>query len=196
MMTVACNPPGLNAQFITNDGFAKLRLPDARLKDEFKLFVDPEMTAVPARMLPAPMVSYRKGGQTPRSGSWNITQAQFVTGATIQSWWVLLVNDRTARAIPGPDVLKPMVMAFSKKLAAAGMVLPPSPPALVNTDWLEPVGRDPGRAQAQALIKDKLQSTLAAQKRKPAFILVLLSIRDNFIYSGIKVRLVLCILYL
>ncbi|KAF9024374.1 Piwi-domain-containing protein [Hymenopellis radicata] len=187
MMNVACNPPGLNAQFITNDGFGKLKLADAHLKDEFKLFIDPEMTAVPARMLPAPTVSYRKGGQTPRNGSWNITQAQFVTGATIQSWWVLLVNDNTARSIPTPDVLRPMVTGFSKKLAAAGMTMPPAVPTLVNTDWLEPVGRDPGRVQAQALIKDKLQKTLASQNgRKPAFILVILSVRDNFIYSGIK----------
>ncbi|KAF9030352.1 hypothetical protein BDZ89DRAFT_1159403 [Hymenopellis radicata] len=43
-----------SAQFITNDGFGKLRLADAHLKDKFKFFIDPEMTDVPARMLTAP----------------------------------------------------------------------------------------------------------------------------------------------
>lgn len=188
MMNVACNPPAMNANFITNDGFGKLHLSDPHLKDEFKLAVDVEMAGIPARQLPPPSITYKGSKIEPRAGSWNITQSKFMIGAEVPSLWIFLVRDETSRRQADKRTeVQPMVLAFLKKLTAAGMKMPAGVPRLLETDMMPTVGRDPGRVASQNIIKQKLEETLLVAP-KPGFILVLLSIRDNFIYSGVKVR--------
>lgn len=190
MIRVACNPPAVNAEAIIQNGFPKLGLTPATYPahiNGFGLDISNEMTAIDARELLPPNLSYKVGRTQAREGSWNILDVQFHKPARVDSWWVLVVRDGRTEPFTGPTdpKLQGLVQGFSKKLAKSGMAVPSQLPNLLVTDQLPPVVNDPSRTHAIDIIRQRIKQELAKFK-KPSFILVLLSNRDNFIYPGIK----------
>ncbi|SJL06473.1 uncharacterized protein ARMOST_09812 [Armillaria ostoyae] len=187
MIRVACNPPRVNAVFIVGEGFEKLSLsPPQPPVTGFGLSIDLEMAVIPARELSPPSLSYRTGTPRVANGSWNILNVKFHRGATVNGYWVLPIRERMQNRYPSPDDMKPLIMAFSKKLQSAGMNVQGGMPRLLkDLPALAPVHEDPGRVNSLKTIKSYLQHALSTGPR-PSFILVLLMHRDNFIYPGVK----------
>ncbi|KAJ3494420.1 hypothetical protein NLJ89_g10812 [Agrocybe chaxingu] len=190
MIRYACNPPRVNAEEIINKGFPALGLggPAGTQTpiDGFGIGIDPNMTVVPGRELPPPRLSYRVGQARVANGSWNILDVKFHRGATISSWWVLVIRDGRG-IIKGPNDQNFMglVQGFASKLAKSGMNIPAGMPRLLSPPTIPPPQSDPQRIQALNNIREGLKAELA-QRGKPSFILVLLENRDNYIYPGIK----------
>ncbi|KAK7436896.1 hypothetical protein VKT23_018916 [Stygiomarasmius scandens] len=188
MIRYACNIPIVNAQHITNEGFAKLGLlPATTPSTEFGVSVSNEMAVIPARELNPPRLNYRVGQPRVANGAWNILDVKFHRGANVPSWWVFVVRDgNTLVSGPQDEQLQTLVRKFYEKMTKSGMTLPPGKPKLLVTPALPPVFQDPGRKQALTLIKKALQEEIGKTGAKPGFVLVLLSKRDNYIYPGIK----------
>ncbi|KAJ7911613.1 Piwi domain-containing protein, partial [Mycena leptocephala] len=163
MIKIACNPPRVNAEAITGEGFPALGLSPVKAPvDGFNIGVETEMAVIPGRELNPPKLSYSKGTPNVRNGSWNIMDVKFHRGAIVprnQGWWVLVVRDGD-EMLKGPtdERLKTLVTKFHASREAA----------------LKEI-----RKVIDLALKD-------AGNRKPSFILVLLSHRDNYIYPGIK----------
>lgn len=193
MIKVACNPPKVNAEAIVGDGFQKLGLntnPSTSPLHGFGVEVMNEMAAVPGRELPPPRLNYRVGNARVANGGWNILDVKFHRGAQLPSWSVLVVRDGSS-VFSGPSDtrLRGLVDGFATKMRNSGMTVPPGPPSLLLVNLPSP-DQDPGRVRALNEIRKTLQDHVQkAQGGKPAFVLVLLSRRDNFIYPGIKVRI-------
>ncbi|KAJ3986516.1 Piwi domain-containing protein [Lentinula detonsa] len=188
MIKVACNRPIVNAEAIVGDGFQKLGLhPSTSPSTGFDIQVSQKMTEIPGRQLPAPQLNYRAGNARVDNGGWNILDVKFHRGAQIPSWSVLVVRDGQ-NVFQGPDDLRlrGLVQGFAAKMRKSGMTLPQSPPSLLLVD-LPPPNQDPSRILALNEIRRTFKEHIEkAQGRKPAFVLVLLSRRDNYIYPGIK----------
>ncbi|KAJ4490632.1 argonaute-like protein [Lentinula aciculospora] len=188
MIKVACNPPRMNAEAIVGDGFQKIGLkPITSPLTGFGIEISNEMAAVPARELPAPRLSYRFGTPTVNNGGWNILDVKFHRGAQLPSWSVLVVRDGDSPFTgPNDPRLRILVDGFARKMQNSGIATSPGRPSLLLTN-LPPPNQDPGRVQALNEIRKTLQDHLTkSQGQKPAFVLVLLSRRDNYIYPGIK----------
>lgn len=198
MIKVAANPPPFNARAIINDGIPSLGLRHNAHEGPlqgFGLSVSNDMAVIPARVLDAPMVSYKVGKPNVRDASWNILNVKFHKGGNMQKWAVLLVTEGRSmdRGSPlefqgGQDpALKDFVMTFAKKCSDSGMITPNTPPQLIITPRLPPKDfqNDPYRERAVGVIRETLRKNLNPQN-KPSFILVLLSGVDDYIYPGIK----------
>ncbi|KAJ7226883.1 argonaute-like protein [Mycena pura] len=188
MIMVACNPPLFNAEAITEKGFPALGLdPVQSPVNGFGISIDPEMAVIPARRLTAPSLTYSKGTPNVRDGSWNIMDVKFHRGATVHSWWVLVVRDgREVVSGPQDERLQGLVVKFREKLQRSGMQVPSAMPRLVPTPRLQNM-QEAAREEALTEIRNALMNALnSANGKKPSFVLVLLSHRDNFIYPGIK----------
>jgi len=199
MIRYACNPPSRNAELITGDGLSLLGFnsqpqPQTSVLDGFGIQIDPNMAVVPGRNLRQPTLSY-KSGQPPRvnNGSWNILDVKFHKGAKVDNkWWCVVINDGEGSFVKGPDdpMLQNLVGKFTAKLGKAGLTMPPGLPTLIPLRLPSPHD-DPGRLRALTMIRNAFQKSLEGMARgsKPAFVLVLLHRRDNYIYPGIKVCL-------
>ncbi|KAJ7688957.1 Piwi domain-containing protein [Mycena rosella] len=188
MIKYACNPPRVNAIAITTQGFPALGLSPVRPPTGgFNIGVDTEMAVIPGRELPPPGLTYSRGTANARNGSWNIMDVKFHRGATVKSWWVLVVRDGREMLQGQTDPqLKNLVTKFREKLQRSGMQIPEGLPRLLATPPLQNL-QDASREAALKEIRKVITNTLAAAKNiKPDFILVLLSYRDNYIYPGIK----------
>ncbi|KAG7440908.1 argonaute-like protein [Guyanagaster necrorhizus] len=187
MIRYACNPPRVNAEFIVDEGFKKLSLsPPQPPVNMFGLSIDQEMAVIPGRELPPPTLSYRQGSPRVTNGSWNILDTTFHRGATVNGFWVLPIRERMHDKYPSPQDIKPLIMAFSKKLQSAGMNGPAGMLRLLRElPPLAPVREDPGRVNSLNLIRSCLRHAMQTGPR-PSFVLVLLMYRDNFIYPGVK----------
>ncbi|KAK0486559.1 argonaute-like protein [Armillaria novae-zelandiae] len=187
MIRFACNPPRVNAEFIVDEGFKKLSLsPPQPPVTGFGLSIDLEMAVIPARELNPPSLSYSTGKPRVANGSWNILDVKFHRGAAVNGYWVLPIRERMQNRYPSPDDMKPLIMAFSKKLQSAGMNVQGGMPRLLKElPALAPEHEDPGRVNSLKNIKSYLQHALSTGPR-PSFILVLLMHTDNFIYPGVK----------
>ena len=190
MIRYACNPPKVNADSIVNKGLSKLGLSPETITAPltgFGITVDTEMVVVPGRELPPPGLTYRSGRPDVRNGSWNILDVKFQRGATVTSWWVMVVRDGNL-AISGPQdpALKGLVQGFAAKCKKSGMAIPDGPPKLLVTPELPRPNNDPSRTAALGIIRKVMTDALSGRNSKPSFILVLLSMRDNYIYPGIK----------
>jgi hypothetical protein len=191
MIKYACNPPRFNAEAITTDGFALLGLnPVEAPVDGFGVGVDTEMMVIPARELRPPRLTYSKGNANVRNGSWNIMDVKLHRGAVVANWVVLVVRDgQEILQGANDDRLKTLVTRFGDKLRKSGMQIPPGLPNLRATPPLQGL-QDASRDGALVEIRKILTTIIKeAGNRKPSFILVLLSNRDNYIYPGIKVRI-------
>ncbi|KAJ7086385.1 argonaute-like protein [Mycena belliarum] len=188
MIRIACNPPRVNAVAITTAGFPALGLGPVRPPvDGFGLGVETEMAVVPARELPPPALTYSRGTANARNGSWNIMDVKFQRGAAVSSWWVLVVRDGV-EILQGKNdpALMVLVTKFREKLQRSGMQISSDLPRLVVTPPLQNL-QDASREAALREIRVSVTGALqAANGRKPSFVLVLLSHRDNYIYPGIK----------
>ncbi|KAF8881571.1 argonaute-like protein [Infundibulicybe gibba] len=187
MIKLACNPPRMNAEAVVREGFPSLGLSPVKPPvNGFGLTIDLEMAVVPAREIPPPRLSYSSGQANVRNAGWNILDVKFQRGATISSWWVLVVRDsRNMIAGPTDPALATLVENFTRKCGKSGMAIPNTRPRLLVVS-LPPPSRDPGRATAIDQIRTVIRENLGKVPKKPDFILVLLENRDNFIYPGIK----------
>ncbi|KAJ6558191.1 ribonuclease H-like domain-containing protein [Mycena capillaripes] len=188
MIRVACNPPRFNAEAITTEGFPALGLSPVKAPvDGFNIAVDTEMVVIPGRELNPPRLSYSKGTANVRNGSWNIMDVKFHRGAVVTSWWALVVRDgREMLQGPQDENLKILVTKFRQKLQRSGMQISDALPRLLVTPPLQNL-QDASREAALTEIKNVIKKALQdSGNKKPSFILVLLSHRDNFIYPGIK----------
>ena len=193
MIKVACRRPRENADAIVDIGFPSLglspspeqqKMPSNSPLAPFGVEIDQDMAVIPARELPPPSLNYR-GNYTPRvsNGSWNILDVKFHRPAQISSWCVLVVRDGQGRLEgPGDPRLKSLVEGFMKKLTNCGMSVL-SPPAIESVPLLQPAKDDSSRSRSVQILREKFQKL-----GKPRFILVLLEMRDNYIYPAIKVR--------
>jgi eukaryotic translation initiation factor 2C len=188
MIKIACNPPRFNAEAIRDQGFPALGLGPAKPPiDGFGLEVETDMAVIPGRELAPPALSYSKGTARVANGSWNIMDVKFHRGAVVGSWWVLVVRDgREMLAGKDDPQLKNLVLKFREKLQRSGMQVPNDLPRLLVTPPLQNI-QDASREAALTEIRKVVSGALTAAGRKPSFILVLLSHRDNYIYPGIKV---------
>ncbi|KAJ7915685.1 argonaute-like protein [Mycena leptocephala] len=191
MIKIACNPPRVNAEAITGEGFPALGLSPVKAPvDGFNIGVETEMAVIPGRELNPPKLSYSKGTPNVRNGSWNIMDVKFHRGAIVprnQGWWVLVVRDGD-EMLKGPtdERLKTLVTKFRSKLQRSGMQISDDLPRLLATPPLQNL-QDASREAALKEIRKVIDLALKdAGNRKPSFILVLLSHRDNYIYPGIK----------
>ncbi|KAM5543406.1 hypothetical protein V8D89_002657 [Ganoderma adspersum] len=196
MIKMACNTPAFNGNNITNQGFTDLGLrpnaPGAALAP-FGISISPDMQVVPYRTLPPPTISYCDTANSPRvqDAAWNILNVNFLVGADMTNWAVLLVNENRSNEcqFQGADdpELRIFLSAFFTKCAASGVrCANRSPPRILKVD-LPPVRQDtPTRSRAIAAIATRLYDALKNPKQKPSFVLVLLSGVDKFIYPGIK----------
>jgi len=192
MIKYACNKPKINAEAITQQGFPFLGLgPIKPPTDGFGITIDNDMSAIPGRELRPPNLVYRVGNARVANGSWNILNVKFHHAAHIASWWVMIVRDnRNVFHGPNDPRLVRLVQGFGNKLRSKGIVLPQVLPVLMPPAALVNPDKDPGRLQSLSVIRNLIKSNLAIRP-KPSFILVLLEARDNFIYPGIKVSLLI-----
>ncbi|KAK0467814.1 argonaute-like protein [Desarmillaria tabescens] len=183
MIRHACNPPHVNAESITGEGFSNLSLsPPQPPVDGFGISIDQEMAVIPARELPPPELSYGQGTRRVTNGSWNILGSKFHRGATIDGFWVLPIRERINNKYPPPKDIKPLIMAFLEKLQSSGMNVPAGMPRLL---YPLPIR---GGINSLNTIRSCLQNAMQNGPR-PSFVLVLLMHRDNFIYPGVKVTM-------
>ncbi|KAJ7119645.1 Piwi-domain-containing protein [Mycena epipterygia] len=188
MIKVACNPPRFNAEAITMQGFPALGLAPVKAPvDGFNIEVDTEMAVIPGRELNPPRLSYSRGTANVRNASWNIMDVKFHRGAAVSNWWVMVVRDgREVLQGKGDPQLQNLVTKFREKLQKSGMQISNDLPRLVPTPPLQNL-QDDSREAALAAIRKEIKDALTSSgNRKPSFILVLLSHRDNYIYPGIK----------
>ncbi|KAI0699005.1 ribonuclease H-like domain-containing protein [Cytidiella melzeri] len=190
MIQVACNPPADNANHIVNEGLPFLGLKtNTTTLDQFGVSVVPDMAVIPARILPPPQVTYASGRPPGvKDASWNILNVKFHKGGDMSNWAVLLVQEGRRGEFSGREdpKLATFLKTFMKKCSDSGLrVANNAVPTIMVTQRLPHPNSDPGRRNAMTsienLLKDKLDS-----RRKPSFVLVLLSGEDKFIYPGIK----------
>ncbi|EMD35748.1 hypothetical protein CERSUDRAFT_84845 [Gelatoporia subvermispora B] len=185
MIRVAANPPAANEASIMTQGLPALGLrpgtPGTPLAG-FGLDVAQEMAVIPGRVLPPPSITYKTGRPNVKEGSWNILNVKFQSGGNMANWAVMLVQEGRRNEFQGENdpQLVQFLQLFSQKCAASGMSVPQVPPKIFATPRLP---RD--RNAALETISHALKGNLD-NRRKPSFILVLLSGEDNFIYPGIK----------
>ena len=192
MIRYACNPPRVNAEAIVGQGFPSLGLiPLKAPSDGFGISIDTAMAVVPGREFNPPRLTYRVGNARVQNGSWNILDVKFHRGGTVSSWWILVVRDgRDILKGPTDPNLKGLVEGFRDKLKRSGVAIPEGMPRLLPPANFPNPFQDPGRVEALNVIRKIFRDALTGA-RKPSFILVLLENRDNFIYPGIKVILLL-----
>lgn len=194
MIRYACNPPKVNAEAIVHQGFPTLGLaPLASPTNGFGVSIDTEMAVIPARELRPPRLTYRAGNANIKDGSWNILDVKFHRGARVSSWWVMVVRDGSG-VITGPkdNNFVNLVTGFTNKCKNSGISMPEGLPRLLPPVVLPHPNSHPTRANAIDMIRNTIKTSLADKGgQKPSFILVLLENRDNYIYPGIKVCIVI-----
>lgn len=190
MLQLACNPPVTNAQTIMNEGFQKLGFSPGALAEpisNFGVTISTTMAVIPARVLPAPGLSYRNNNRpNTRDGSWNILDVKFQRGGNMENWAVLVVLEQGKDRFKGsrdPEMWK-LIQGFRNKCASAGMAAPNEQPRLEAAGPLPPQSsEDPFRQGAINKLKTAVEKLM---NPRPSFILVLLDHRDNYIYPGLK----------
>jgi hypothetical protein len=146
------------------------------------------MAVINGRVLPPPSLSYKSGKATIKDGGWNLNEVKFYRGASLApSWAVLVVRDGDRDVFSGKSDqnLAGLVNGFANKLRAVGMTVPAEGPTMLWTEMLPSPKEDPNRRKALTMIDAVIKKNLDP-KKKPSFILVLLSLEDNYIYPGIK----------
>ncbi|KAJ6554204.1 Piwi domain-containing protein [Mycena capillaripes] len=188
MIRAACKPPRANAEAITRAGLPMLGLsPQRSPVDGFGLEIPSEMTNTPARELTSAGVTYGRGETASVvNGSWNSRNVVLHRGAAVDTCWVLVVRDGHREAAATDPAVKGLVAKFGAKLQRYGLTIPGNPAKTLVTPSLQRF-QDASREAALAEIRNVITGAIKnSGNKKPGFILVLLTIRDNFIYPGIK----------
>ncbi|CAE6486384.1 unnamed protein product [Rhizoctonia solani] len=186
MILVACQPPNVNAASITGEGLNSLGLVGNNSPlEQMGLRVKSQMATVPGRILPAPKVHYNnRAAPEITNASWNLRGVRFASGAKIDNWAVLFLQDG-GRDDMNVATGRPVAMSFATMCSKSGMT--------VNTKQA-PAMRDvplpPKREDASPLTRpraiDTIKKALMSINPKPRIVLVVLSSQDNAIYNGIK----------
>lgn len=190
MIRYACNRPKFNAEAIVNEGFPTLGFSRAVTPmDGFGMSIEAEMSVIPARELPPPRLTYQVGNPKVWNGSWNILDVKFHQGASVASWWVVVIRDgMNTGSRPTDQKLEGLVTRFTEKCKRSGMSMPmPLPRLPITLPSLDSDTRT--RTNAIERIRGTFKEKLAETVQKPSFVLVLLEKQDKHIYPAIKVRL-------
>ncbi|KAI0357820.1 Piwi-domain-containing protein [Trametes cingulata] len=188
MITVACQPPNVNAEAIVNRGLHELGFTQTPPPlNAFGVSIGNEMAVVPGRILPPPAVRYQDGAQSniDEKASWNLRGLRFAVGALLEKWAVLLIQDGNRRdEFTGPHdpELQRNLAGFSDMCKRSGMSVDPAKPTIVAAQLPPKRPEDPLRKSAIQTIS----ATLRGIKSKPKIVLVILSNGDRHIYSGLK----------
>ncbi|OJT04969.1 Protein argonaute-2 [Trametes pubescens] len=188
MITVACQPPNINAQAIVGRGlhefgFAQTPPP----LNAFGVSIGSEMAVVPGRIIPPPVVRYQGGplAGVDERASWNLRGVRFSIGARLEKWAVLLIQDGNRRdEFQGPDdpELHRNVSGFADMCRRSGMNVDQAQPAIVDVQLPPKRPEDPLRKAAI----QQIRNVLTSMKSKPKIVLVILSNGDRHVYSGLK----------
>lgn len=139
------------------------------------------MITVPGRVLDGPLVKYRdKGIARARFGSWNMIDIKFTIGANIGTWSYLWfpITDYSNPFQAGGGPLG-TVLKFQQMLGACGVTAPD----LIEDGLRCDLGDN--NAENDRTISEAFKKVLG-HRRKPRFMLVILSNKDAAIYSRIK----------
>jgi len=126
-------------------------VPATPLLHAFGVNVSSQMSAVPARELPAPKVTYASSSAVVQNGWWGLQDVQFHCSGKVSNWKILIVCDDTHGITPSDPSLLGFISAFVNKCRSKGLDLAPRPSTILETDQLlskdkiRPVGRVPSR---------------------------------------------------
>lgn len=186
MIKVACKPPNINAQAIVGRGIRELGFYDGSDPlGAFGVSIGKEMAVVPGRILPSPGIRYGQGAPlVDDRASWNLRNVKFAVGGRLNSWAVLLIQDRGRDEFTGPDdpELTRTLLGFADMCRRSGTQMPSGPPTIVAATLPPKKREDPLRKLAINAIRNALMTV----KPKPQLVFVILSSGDRHVYSGLK----------
>lgn len=187
MITVALQPPNVNARAITERGLDELGFRQGpNPLAAFGVSIGTEMAVVPGRILQPPQLQYGQG--TPRvddRASWNLRDVKFAVGGRLEKWAVLLIQDGNQRdefAGETDPELRHVVQGFMAMCRKSGMNVGRDEPAYAAVQLPRKEPSDPIRKKAIGAIRTRLMGITP----KPSLVLVILSNGDKHIYSGLK----------
>ena len=187
MITVALQPPNVNARAITERGLDELGFrqgPDPLAA--FGVSIGTEMAVVPGRILQPPQLQYGQGmPRVDERASWNLRDVKFAVGGKLEKWAVLLIQDGNPRdefAGEGDSELRQVVQGFMAMCRKSGMQVGRDEPAYAAVQLPRKEPSDPIRKKAIGTIRSRLMSI----NPKPSLVLVVLSNGDKHIYAGLK----------
>ncbi|KAH9916915.1 ribonuclease H-like domain-containing protein [Fomitopsis serialis] len=187
MITVALQPPNVNARAITERGLDELGFRQGpNPLAEFGVSIGTEMAVVPGRILQPPMLQYGQGApRVDDRASWNLRDVKFAVGGRLEKWAVLVIQDGNQRdefANEHDPELRSVVQGFMAMCRKSGMQVGRDEPAYAAVPLPRKDPADPIRKKAIGAIRTRLMSI----SPKPSMVLVILSNGDKHVYSGIK----------
>jgi eukaryotic translation initiation factor 2C len=177
MIKVACLPANQNATLITQPGLKELGFKDEvpSLK-AFGVSVGTEMTVVPGRILPRPIVRYaNSGAAVDERASWNMRNVKFHKGAKLEKWGVLVIKDGNPRDEVESEedpVLNNVLSGFTNMCKASGMAVDGPPVVRLAVHLPRKTREDPIRRDAVQAIQKKLLELRSMKIAKPKIFLV------------------------
>lgn len=96
MIKFTCQAPHVRSNKIST-GMTILHEKDDEYLNEFGITMSNEMMTIPARVLPAPTISYHPASKEPliqpKEGAWNLRDKMLAQGATLESWAVVVFGN-------------------------------------------------------------------------------------------------------
>ena len=159
-------------------------VPATPLLHAFGVNVSSQMSAVPARELPAPKVTYASSSAVVQNGWWGLQDVQFHCSGKVSNWKILIVCDDTHGITPSDPSLLGFISAFVNKCRSKGLDLAPRPSTILETDQLLSKDKDSAR-RTGAVSQISRTIELFGDMQLIDFILILLP-PDGHLYSGVK----------
>ncbi|KDQ20590.1 hypothetical protein BOTBODRAFT_169326 [Botryobasidium botryosum FD-172 SS1] len=184
MIKYACQPPNVNVSTILGGGMQRLGFAPAQQPlQRFGITVGQHMAVVPGRVLPAPIPTYAWGtaGVDDRA-SWNMRNVQFVQGATLANWAVLVLRAPQGDNFDEGDdrELRDIIRNFSNMCAKSGMKVQGAPPPIHFAILPASIN------ELSGAIEGAVRGVIPSPSLKPSVIMVILSNKDSTIYSMVK----------
>ena len=143
MLNFAARPPHVNAKEIVQSSPAVLgvgQTPNPYLGG-FNVTISAQLLAVPARVLPAPAISYAQNRPGKVSeGGWNMINLRVTKGGNLESWIPIFLSMGNERPQVPPDVVPGKIQELQRSLAKLGLNV--RPPGQFQLERLPPVGHD------------------------------------------------------
>ncbi|KAF8655729.1 hypothetical protein AX16_002966 [Volvariella volvacea WC 439] len=196
MITVAANPPNINANEIVNRGIRELGYDLSGTQNvnlplnSFKIAIGKHMIPVPARILPTPKIQYY-GSSTAsidERASWNLRSLRFTRGAPLSQWVIYVIKDgNTREEFQTMGEVLEVMDKFRDACKAAGLGIGNEQEfkrkQLVKEIRLPPKNvNDPVRKSAGEAIYTAVRGT----PFKPPMAIFILSSGDKNVYAAIK----------
>ena len=187
MITVALQPPNVNARAITERGLDELGFRQGpNPLAAFGVSIGTEMAVVPGRILQPPQLQYGQGApRVDDRASWNLRDVKFTVGGRLEKWAVLLIQDGNPRdefAGETDPELRHVIQGFMAMCRKSGMNVGRDEPTYAAVQLPRKEPSDPIRKKAIGTIRTRLMGI----NPKPSMVLVILSSGDKHIYSGLK----------